>query len=108
MVLRETISQAFGSSCSSSSISKVFELNGGVKKNEGNSLSIKWKGNSGSRQTSKNGLMLQGDDWKETQTFTTALEKVESWIFSRIVESIWWQVKHDNLLFLREMQCVCI
>ncbi|KAH7854766.1 hypothetical protein Vadar_017553 [Vaccinium darrowii] len=91
VVLRETISQAFGSSRSSSSILKVFELNGGVKKNEGNSLSIKWKGNSGSRQTSKNGLMLQGDDWKETQTFTAALEKVESWIFSRIVESIWWQ-----------------
>ncbi|KAG2325566.1 hypothetical protein Bca4012_040081 [Brassica carinata] len=31
-------------------------------------------------------------DWHETETFTAALEKVEFWIFSRIVESVWWQV----------------
>ncbi|KAG2312338.1 hypothetical protein Bca52824_023895 [Brassica carinata] len=31
-------------------------------------------------------------DWYETETFTAALEKVELWIFSRIVESVWWQV----------------
>ncbi|KAJ0229684.1 hypothetical protein HA466_0314850 [Hirschfeldia incana] len=36
-----------------------------------------------------NGFKL---DWHETETFTEALEKVESWIFSRIVESVWWQV----------------
>ncbi|CAN6829194.1 unnamed protein product [Brassica oleracea] len=27
-----------------------------------------------------------------SETFTAALEKVEFWIFSRIVESVWWQV----------------
>ncbi|KAJ6300498.1 hypothetical protein OIU76_021315 [Salix suchowensis] len=31
------------------------------------------------------------DDWQETGTFTAALERVESWIFSRVVESVWWQ-----------------
>ncbi|KAL8111651.1 hypothetical protein AgCh_019394 [Apium graveolens] len=31
------------------------------------------------------------DDWEDVVTFTTALEKVEAWIFSRIVESVWWQ-----------------
>lgn len=31
------------------------------------------------------------DDWEDPFTFTTALEKVEAWIFSRIVESVWWQ-----------------
>lgn len=31
------------------------------------------------------------DDWEDPVTFTTALEKVEAWIFSRIVESVWWQ-----------------
>ncbi|KAJ4904890.1 nucleolar protein gar2-related [Raphanus sativus] len=36
-----------------------------------------------------NGFKL---DWHEPETFTAALEKVESWIFSRIVESVWWQV----------------
>lgn len=77
MVLREIISEAFGSSCSSSSISKVFELNGGGKKSEGFS-SIKWKRNFGRRQTNKHDLIQLVDDWKETRTFTAALEKVES------------------------------
>ncbi|KAJ3677634.1 hypothetical protein LUZ60_003358 [Juncus effusus] len=27
----------------------------------------------------------------ETSAFTSSLEKIESWIFSRIVESVWWQ-----------------
>ncbi|XP_017235719.1 uncharacterized protein LOC108209366 [Daucus carota subsp. sativus] len=30
-------------------------------------------------------------DWEDPVTFTTALERVEAWIFSRIVESVWWQ-----------------
>ncbi|CAH2055396.1 unnamed protein product [Thlaspi arvense] len=29
--------------------------------------------------------------WDDPKTFVTALEKVEAWIFSRVVESIWWQ-----------------
>lgn len=33
------------------------------------------------------------DEWEKPQTYLAALEKVESWIFSRIVESVWWQVK---------------
>ncbi|KAK6116588.1 hypothetical protein DH2020_049694 [Rehmannia glutinosa] len=31
------------------------------------------------------------DDWDDVSTFIIALEKVESWLFSRIVESVWWQ-----------------
>uniref|UniRef100_A0A2P2JZB1 Uncharacterized protein MANES_13G017200 n=1 Tax=Rhizophora mucronata TaxID=61149 RepID=A0A2P2JZB1_RHIMU len=31
------------------------------------------------------------DEWEDPQTFIMALEKVEAWIFSRIVESVWWQ-----------------
>ncbi|EPS67291.1 hypothetical protein M569_07484, partial [Genlisea aurea] len=30
-------------------------------------------------------------DWSTTSTFAAALEKVETWIFSRIIESLWWQ-----------------
>ncbi|KAK2413621.1 EEIG1/EHBP1 protein amino-terminal domain protein [Trifolium repens] len=30
-------------------------------------------------------------NWDDSNVFTSALEKVETWIFSRIVESIWWQ-----------------
>ncbi|KAL1211255.1 hypothetical protein V5N11_023287 [Cardamine amara subsp. amara] len=29
--------------------------------------------------------------WDDPATFIKALEKVEAWIFSRVVESIWWQ-----------------
>ncbi|XP_044494010.1 uncharacterized protein LOC123217229 isoform X2 [Mangifera indica] len=31
------------------------------------------------------------DDWEDPQIFVVALEKFEAWIFSRIIESIWWQ-----------------
>ncbi|XP_050891921.1 uncharacterized protein LOC127097464 isoform X8 [Lathyrus oleraceus] len=29
--------------------------------------------------------------WLEPETFLVALEKVEAWMFSRIIESVWWQ-----------------
>ncbi|KAL6520535.1 hypothetical protein OROMI_032297 [Orobanche minor] len=31
------------------------------------------------------------NDLDDVSTFITALEKIESWLFSRIVESVWWQ-----------------
>ncbi|XVF43756.1 hypothetical protein PTKIN_Ptkin02bG0065700 [Pterospermum kingtungense] len=31
------------------------------------------------------------DDWVDPQIFLLALEKFEAWIFSRIIESVWWQ-----------------
>lgn len=31
------------------------------------------------------------NEWENPCKFTSALEKVESWIFSRIIESVWWQ-----------------
>ncbi|CAN0909955.1 hypothetical protein LINGRAHAP2_LOCUS26051 [Linum grandiflorum] len=74
IVLRAIISQAFGSSCNSS-ISRLMQSN--------SSMSRKWKAG--------NGYSQFAEDWQETGTFTAALEKVESWIFSRIVESVWWQ-----------------
>lgn len=36
-------------------------------------------------------------NWKDPVTFIRALEKAEAWIFSRIIESIWWQVHKMNL-----------
>lgn len=92
VVLREIISQAFGNSCHSIPIVRFSESNGIVKKSDGKSA-LKWKGSSCGKQVSNPGFVLFVDDWQETRTFTSALEKVESWIFSRIVESVWWQVK---------------
>ncbi|KAJ8527536.1 hypothetical protein K7X08_014987 [Anisodus acutangulus] len=91
VVLRVIISQAFGSSCSSSSLVTIAESNGGRNKTESKISSFKWKTHPGSKQSSKHDLLQFFDDWQETRTFTAALERVESWIFSRIVESIWWQ-----------------
>lgn len=88
VVLREIISQAFGSSRHSSPLSK-FESNGISKRSEVKSPALRWRGNSGTKQM--NGFMQFADDWQETGTFTAALERVESWIFSRVVESVWWQ-----------------
>lgn len=44
----------------------------------------------------------ESDGWEDTETFVVALERTESWIFSRIIESIWWQV---NLPFFL---CICL
>ena len=93
-MLREIISQAFGSSQHSSPLSRLAESNGCSKKSEGKPTALKWKGGSGSKQV--NGFMQFADDWQETGTFTAALERVESWIFSRVVESVWWQVRKSG------------
>ncbi|KAK9069217.1 hypothetical protein SSX86_013333 [Deinandra increscens subsp. villosa] len=81
IVLRETISQAFGTSCQSISSTRALDTYGSSSKNEGRS----------EQSNNKPDFIEFIDDWQETKTFTFALEKVESWIFSRIVESIWWQ-----------------
>ncbi|KAL6543567.1 hypothetical protein OROGR_010064 [Orobanche gracilis] len=36
-------------------------------------------------------LSHSDNDLDDVSTFITALEKIESWLFSRIVESVWWQ-----------------
>lgn len=82
IVLREIISQAFGNSCQSSPLGRLAESNG-------NHTAPKWKGSSNSKHV--NGLLQFAEYWQDTGTFTSALEKFESWVFSRIVESVWWQ-----------------
>ncbi|KAF3431077.1 hypothetical protein FNV43_RR25807 [Rhamnella rubrinervis] len=39
----------------------------------------------------KNNSEKSSDNWEHPETFMVALEKFEAWIFSRIVESVWWQ-----------------
>lgn len=54
------------------------------------SLPLKWESFPGMSARSANEECL--DNWEEPSTFIAALEKVEAWIFVRIIESIWWQV----------------
>ncbi|KAK9290799.1 hypothetical protein L1049_008977 [Liquidambar formosana] len=105
IVLREIISQAFGNSRQSSPVTRFAESNGDGKKVEGKSSLLKWKGSPASKQVNKPGYMPFLDDWQETSTFTTALEKVESWIFSRIVESVWWQTLTPSMQSPIEDSC---
>lgn len=56
------------------------------------SPSLKWKMSSLGKKEGPELLYRSFGEWEEPCTFTRALEKIEAWIFSRIVESIWWQV----------------
>ena len=75
VVLREIISQAFGISSQTSPPTLSVPI---VSKN--------------SNRKQVNMINQMFEDWEETSTFTSSLGKVESWIFSRVVESVWWQV----------------
>lgn len=104
VVLREIISQAFGVSSHTTLAIRVAETNGFAKKTENKFSSRKWNSNGiVGKQTRNLGLMQFMDDWQETGTFTSALEKLESWIFSRIVESVWWQVRLSHKNFMADL-----
>lgn len=94
VVLREIISQTFGTSGQTSPAR--FHVSKGSTKSEGNAFSRNLKGNFGGKQVNK--ITTLFEDWEETSTFTFALEKIESWIFSRVVESVWWQALTPNML----------
>ncbi|ONK80800.1 uncharacterized protein A4U43_C01F21900 [Asparagus officinalis] len=89
VVLREIISQSFGNLSHSNSTARIIQANG--KKEDGKSPQSKWKNGSSEKQAKRSSFTQQVNDWQETGTFTAALEKIESWIFSRTVESVWWQ-----------------
>ncbi|XP_022928667.1 uncharacterized protein LOC111435516 [Cucurbita moschata] len=80
IVMREITSRTFNSVCSS---------------NGGNPTAVQWRNRYGSKQVNKYNQCEE--DWQETGTFMAALERVESWIFSRIVESVWWQSLTPNM-----------
>lgn len=91
VVLREILSQTLGNS-SHPSPTKSDSNGGGATIS-----SLKLKNNLSSRQPNIRGFTNMVEDWQETGIFTAALGKVESWIFSRIVESIWWQSLTPNM-----------
>lgn len=90
VVLREIIAQTFGISHQSTPTMTTVNMNGGAKKLDGKSMPMLWKNSSNGKQT-KLAVMQIPDDRKETSTLLAALEKVECWIFSLIVETVWWQ-----------------
>lgn len=95
VVLRIIISQVFGSPDNSNL----------HKRNGSGHSTAKWKDIS-SRESKRvpifNTVLV---DWQDPSTFTAAIENIELWIFSRIVESVWWQVRtlKDFYLFPEDL-----
>ncbi|KAG0463614.1 hypothetical protein HPP92_019683 [Vanilla planifolia] len=87
VALREIISQTFGYS---SVAMKHLESASDCKMSSYKLQPLKSKNNSEGKQ-SKVLSFVQVDDWHETTAFIAVLEKLESWIFSKAVESVWWQ-----------------
>lgn len=63
---------------------------GDGKGNNEKSSPLKWK-ESPSGKERRSAPCGSLNEWEDPRTFTLALEKIEAWIFSRIVESVWWQ-----------------
>ncbi|KAA8548219.1 hypothetical protein F0562_004520 [Nyssa sinensis] len=89
IVLRAIISQASAEQQLPLSAGPFAERTG-AKGNKKKSSPLKWKESSPSKETG-GALYESTDGWEDPRTFTFALEKVEAWIFSRIIESVWWQ-----------------
>ncbi|KAL8110099.1 hypothetical protein AgCh_025995 [Apium graveolens] len=92
-VLRAILSQAFDN--------QTLSLSGGhpceattFQKGKNEKLSVlRWRDSYSSLGKKTGGVLHQNvDKWEDFNTFTSALLSIETWIFSRIVESIWWQI----------------
>ncbi|XP_052196971.1 uncharacterized protein LOC127804203 isoform X2 [Diospyros lotus] len=90
VVLRAIISQAFTEQQLPLSARPSVESPGSGKRYDRKLSPLKWKEPSPSKGN-KGALYESFDDWKDPHTFISALEKIEAWIFSRIIESVWWQ-----------------
>ncbi|KAF7108373.1 hypothetical protein CFC21_108862 [Triticum aestivum] len=93
VVLREIISKSFGISRQSTPTMTSKNLNGSAQwfdgKSTPRSMPVPWNHSNG-KQTELAFIQI-ADNWQETSTLLAALERIESWIFSRIVETVWWQ-----------------
>ncbi|CAO2207206.1 unnamed protein product [Urochloa humidicola] len=89
VVLREIISQTFGVPCVTPTTTAM-NGNVGAKNLDGKPTTMLWRNSSNGKQA-KLAAMQMPDDWQEASTLLASLEKIESWIFSRIVDTVWWQ-----------------
>ncbi|CAO2202454.1 unnamed protein product [Urochloa humidicola] len=89
VVLREIIAQTFGISCVTPTTTTM-NGNVGAKNLDGKPTAMLWRNSSNGKQAKLAPIQMP-DDWQETSTLLASLEKIESWIFSRIVDTVWWQ-----------------
>ncbi|XP_074294605.1 uncharacterized protein LOC141622466 [Silene latifolia] len=88
VVLRAIVSEAFEDEQLPVSGGPFPDKNGTSKRV--NKASLKWKVSSFEKLTNSS-INGNSQDWGNPNKFMSTLEKLESWIFSRIVESVWWQ-----------------
>lgn len=98
--MRTIISKAIGDRELPLPAESGIESNGGIELDKKASSPLKWKVSSPSIKENAKSLYGSFGNWEDPHTFTSMLEKIESWIFSRIVESIWWQVNSQFLFSL--------
>jgi hypothetical protein len=91
VVLREIIAHTFGISRQSTPTMVSMNMNDSGKMLGEKSMKMLWENSFNGKHT-KLSTMQMPEDWQGTSTFFAALEKIESWIFYRIVETLWWQV----------------
>eukprot|EP01018_Ginkgo_biloba_P032923 Gb_21265 [translate_table: standard] len=90
VVLREIVTQAFDSSQVSPQASSITGSNS-ARKNQRLHSPQNLRNSFSKQGRQKLSLKENLIDWQEMHTFTTALEKIESWIYGRVIESVWWQ-----------------
>lgn len=90
IVLRAIVTQAAGHSDISDNIGANSSPDG-LRLIARGKYSLKWES-----LHRKKGLNNDYDDQDDLSAFTASLERIESWLFSRIIESIWWQVMHRS------------
>ncbi|GLT33113.1 hypothetical protein SLA2020_077260 [Shorea laevis] len=89
VVLRAIINQSTGESGLRLCAGPMEKIGGGKGKEA--SSPLKWIDSSSYKNENRSLSHKSFSDWDDPHTFTSALEKIEAWIFSRIVESVWWQ-----------------
>ncbi|KAF8654560.1 hypothetical protein HU200_061755 [Digitaria exilis] len=100
VVLREIIAQTFGVSSVTPTMTTM-NVNGGAKKVDRKPTAMLWRNSSNGKQD-KLAAGQMPEDWQETSTLLASLEKIESWIFSRIVDTVWWQALTPHMQTLAE------
>ncbi|XP_074577804.1 uncharacterized protein LOC141834328 [Curcuma longa] len=90
IVLRAIVTETVKFQDTKQSASTRLRYTGSVKLPKSKPSPLKWESISHNNEQ----FSLSGDfgDWNDPATFISALEKIESWIFSRTIEYVWWQI----------------
>ncbi|KAJ8767739.1 hypothetical protein K2173_020679 [Erythroxylum novogranatense] len=95
VVMRAIICQAISDQELKHPATPYMDKNVGAEGKSVKSTSLKWK--TSASQTNKNDSYGDLVEWEDPHKLVSCLERVEAWIFTRIVESIWWQTLAPNM-----------